>query len=563
MLRKGFALPLVLLMSTVVLIVLVSLLSATSTSQTGQYADHWQKLANQAAEAGTAYATACLTLSGHVQTWGSSASRPNLTPSTDCTGAATYASNQYVYSSTKYRTRFVVGNLDYSASFSAQVSSTGYLEILSPSGTVTATYSSIQKKVLTWPTDLEGTMSTSGTNRTCAIMSSRVYCWGYNRYGQLGDNKYDGTGSIDSASNIDSVIPVKVYQEPGVMEGKKIIKIFVAQHHSCALSDDSKVFCWGRNDMGQIGTGDRVDPKKPALVGGALVGKTVTDIGGTQDTSCAVADGKFYCWGRNDYGQAGTNNGSTNYYTVPTAVVAGNTATTLPTSYTATKLSTTGSRSPTMCGIANGKAYCWGPNDVGEIGDNTTTDRLLPTLVSGFGGMTVTSISQDGYPESYNQERPHVCAVADGKVYCWGENNAGQLGDNTTTDRRVPVAVVTTGPLSGKTVTSVQVGIRHSCALADGGVYCWGSGGSGQVGDGSTAVRRTPVTVLQEPGNLTASNVIAIGAGANRSCAVITDGRTFCWGLNTTGQIGDGTLINRNRPTESLFLRPVGNQYIF
>lgn len=94
-------------------------------------------------------------------------------------------------------------------------------------------------------------------------------------------------------------------------------------------------------------------------------------------------------------------------------------------------------------------------------------------------------------------------------------------------------------------------------------MYCWGKNNYGQVGDGTGVSRRVPVAVATRPGDLTSSNVVGIGAGANRSCAVITDGRTFCSGLNSAGQIGDGTTVNRNVPTESLFLRPVGNQYIF
>jgi len=570
--ESGFILPTVLVLSLTIVTTMVALLMVTSASFGGNFIDHAQKMADEAAEAGAAYATACLSLSEHVQTWGSAKSKPDLKPNTDCNGTNSYPSNAYVFSNSQMRTYFVVGNLDYSYPFSAQVSSTGYTQLLRTNGTVEKTYTSVQKKIITWPTDISGQMSASGTNRTCAIVTSSVYCWGYNAYGQLGNGQYIGTGDRETASSVDSTIPVKVVQEPGVMEGKRIVKIFVAQFHSCALSDDGQMFCWGDNLYGQLGDGTTTLSAVPVRVGGALASKTITDIGGSGNTTCAIAEGKIYCWGQNHKGQLGLNStGGT--HTSPALVTAGNTSTTLPTSYTATALSTSGSRSFLMCAVADGKAYCWGQNDVGSVGNNTGSANAtvnLPTKVYDSGvlsGKTVTSLSQDGYNTASGGSSgfAHVCAVASGSVYCWGDNSNGQLGDNSTTDRKAPVAVVATGSevLSGKTVQEVQVGLRHSCARADGAVYCWGSNSSGQLGDGTSTQRNKPVTVSQQTGALTSSNVISIGAGANRGCAVVSDGRTFCWGLNTSGQIGDGTKINRNVPTESLFLRPVGNQYIF
>ncbi|MGV9001742.1 MAG: RCC1 domain-containing protein [Candidatus Saccharimonadaceae bacterium] len=568
--HSGFILPTVLALSLAIVTIMVTLLMVTSSSFGGTYIDHYQKLADEAAEAGAAYATACLSLSTHVQTWGPAASKPDLSPNTDCAGANTYSSNMYVYSDSTIRTYFVVSDLDYSVQFSAQISSRGYTELLKPNGTVDKTYTSIQKKIITWPTDISGQMSASGTNRTCAIVNSSAYCWGYNGFGQLGNGQYVGGSAsiLDDPSSVDSTVPVKVLQQPGVMAGKKIVKIFAAQYHSCALSDDGLMYCWGYNANGQLGTGNGTDSPVPVQVGGALAGKTITDIGGTSNTSCAIAAGKIYCWGYNSKGQVGKNTvgGTINS---PVLVVAGNTSTTLATSYTATALSTSGSRSQTMCAVADAKAYCWGANDIGSVGDNTSgagNTRNLPTKAIDTGvlsGKTVTSISQDGYVSSGSGGFAHVCAVASGAVYCWGDNTNGQIGDNTTTDRSQPVTVIASGVLNGKTIQEVQVGLRHSCVRANGGAYCWGLNTSGQVGDASNTQRNTPVAVAQQAGGLTASNVISIGAGANRGCAIVTDGRTFCWGLNTSGQVGDGTKINRNVPTESLFLRPVGNQYIF
>lgn len=567
--RSGFILPTVLALSLTIIAIMVTLLGVASASYTGVFIDNYQKLADEAAEAGTSYATACLTLSGHTQTWGPAAGQNNLTPNANCSGANAYGSNVYVFSNSTVRSYFIVGDLDYSAQFSAQISARGYAEVLRADGSVARTYSSIQKKAISWPTDVVGQMSASGTNRTCAVVSYSVYCWGFNAYGQLGDGRYIGSGNIDGASAIDSKIPVKVLKEPGVMAGKKIVKIFTAQYHSCALSQDGLMYCWGYNANGQLGNNTTTDSPVPVQVAGTLAGKTITDIGGTNNVTCAIAEGKIYCWGTNLDGVTGRSGVTSGNTLTPTLVTAGNTASTLPSSYTATALSTSGSRSRLMCAVAGGKAYCWGQNTIGSVGNNATGGPVSqPTKVIDTGalsGKIVTSISQDGYVSDATGGFAHVCAVASGAVYCWGENNSGQLGisNNNTTDSAVPVAVNTSGVLNGKTVQEVQVGLRHSCVRANNGAYCWGLGSSGRLGTGSNSTQYTPATVAQQPGSLTASNVIGIGAGANRGCAVVSDGRTFCWGLNGNGQIGDGTTIDRNVPTESLFLRPVGNQYIF
>lgn len=576
--KSGFILPTVLALSLTVIGVMVVLLGVASANYTGGFIDSYQKLADEAAEAGSAYATACLTLSSHSQTWGPAAGKNNIGPNTDCSGVNTYSSNTYVYSNSKVRSYFSVGNLDYSQQFSAQISAIGYAEVLRPDGSVAKTYSSVQKKSISWPTDIQAQMSDSGTYRTCAIVNYKVYCWGQNGYGQLGDGRYDGTLGTEVASPIDSDVPVKVIQQAGVMAGKKIVKIFAAQYHSCALSDDGLMYCWGENSRGQLGRGTTTNSSAngfPAQVGGALAGKVVTDIGGTQNVTCAIADAKFYCWGNNAYGLTGRGLASGNTST-PTLVTASNTSTTLPTNYSATMLATSGSRSLVMCGVANGKAYCWGRGYHGGIGDGTSvtatgsaSTKSVPTKVVDTGvlsGKTVTAIAQDGYlgdVPTTPVDGSHVCVIASGALYCWGENNSGQLGNGTQTDSGVPIAVTASGALSGKTIQDVKAGVYHTCAMASGGFYCWGRNNYGQVADGTNTAKFVPTAALQQPGNLTSSNVVSIGAGANRSCAVISDGRTFCAGLNNSGQIGDGTKIDRNVPTESLFLRPTGNQYIF
>lgn len=567
---SGFAIPLVIIVgSTLVVLALVILQTVASLSTYTRYQYH-TKLAEEAAEAGAAYATACLELKNHIQTWGNTPST-YLTPSSDCFGnQGAYPNSTVVAFHGNIKTSFSIGDLDYATAVGVQISAKGTAGItIGKSSVPSRSFSQSIKKSITWAANFEGSRSVSGTNRTCAIMSGSVYCWGYNRYGQLGNGQYIGTGNIDGPSSIDSNVPVRVKKETGKLAGKLVVDVFSAQYHNCALTSEGKVYCWGYNNNGQLGNGTRTTNGAPYEVGGALTGKVVTAIGGTADVSCAIAEGKIYCWGDNSQGLVGNNVGS-GIYTTPQLVVASNTSTTLPTNYIASSISTSGSRSDTICALVGGKAYCWGRNTIGEIGDGSTTRRNLPTKVTDTGvlsGKTVTAISQDGFPDQPTTGYTHVCVVASGAVYCWGENSSGQLGRgaNNTTDSKVPVAVYTGGALSGKTVTDVAVGLRHTCALANNEVYCWGSGVSGQVGDGSfsNTPRYVPVKVRQDPDALLGATILRLGAGANRGCAVVSTGKSFCWGLNGSGQIGDGTLDNRSVPTESIFLRPKNNEFIY
>ena len=132
-----------------------------------------------------------------------------------------------------------------------------------------------------------------------------------------------------------------------------------------------------------------------------------------------------------------------------------------------------------VAGPTPGRAVSWGSNSKGELGNNSTTGSSVPVAVDMSGalaGKAVTAVTAGGY---------YTCAVADGKAYCWGYNDSGQLGDNSINDSPVPVAVDTSGALAGETVTAISAGRSHTCAVADGKAYCWGYNGSGQLGDGS------------------------------------------------------------------------------
>jgi len=195
------------------------------------------------------------------------------------------------------------------------------------------------------------------------------------------------------------------------------------------------------------------------------------------------------------------------------------------------------------CNIqGGGSASCWGSNQFGQIGDGTTTDRHTPTTIDGFGsGRTAVGISAGG---------EHTCAILDdGSVSCWGSNQFGQIGDDSVTDRLLPVSIDLNG---NKSATSITSGAFHTCAiLDDGSVSCWGHSAKGQLGYGDTEFRRAPTPTMSLG---TSRSAIALSLGTYHTCALLDDGGVKCWGDNEYGQLGDGTEIDSYSPSSSVLV---------
>src|SRR5438309_1448584 len=244
--------------------------------------------------------------------------------------------------------------------------------------------------------------------------------------------------------------------------------------HTCGVTTDGAIYCWGFNGRGQLGDGTHTDRFVPTLVQGPA-GVTFQAVSAGGQHTCAVAStGDAYCWGRNEFGQLGDNTTGDKPVPVPVGAPAGVTFATLDAGYVHT------------CAVTPaGAAYCWGDNGSGELGDNTTVGKLVPTAVQGAIQFALVSGGGD-----------HSCGVTTtGKGYCWGGNEAGQIGDNTTLDRLVPAAN------AGNLTLSIPApGNGHSCAVATGTsatVYCWGSNAHGQLGDGTTSQRLVPTRVAR------------------------------------------------------------------
>jgi len=283
------------------------------------------------------------------------------------------------------------------------------------------------------------------------------------------------------------------------------------------------VLGWNRN--GQVGDGTTTDRLTPTDVSGLATGFAAVEAA---LHSCALnKGGGVKCWGFNASGQRG--DGTTTDRLVPVDVVG----------LGGGVIAITAGIGPHTCALTSEDGVkCWGDNSNGQLGDGTTTTRPAPVDVSGLSS-GIAGVSAGWL---------HTCAVTTtGGVKCWGDNLRGQLGDGTTTDRAAAVDVV---GLSSP-VVAVASGSAHSCALTTAGaVKCWGANTSGQLGNGGQTDSPTPVDVSSFP-----DGVAAIAAGSAHTCALTKAGAVTCWGINTWGQLGDGTTWDRSAPVQVVGLQ--------
>jgi len=349
-------------------------------------------------------------------------------------------------------------------------------------------------------------ISASGYH-TCALTAQgKAYCWGSNDSGRLGSR-------IVGASN---------NRGPQAVVGRhKFMSISAGEEHTCALTKQGQAYCWGSNYAGQLGDGttNNSDANGPQAVIGGL---TFASLSAGDYFTCGITSvGRAYCWGANYGGTLG--DGTTNYTSGingPQVVIGGLT------------FASISAGDDHVCALTpQGQAYCWGANFSGELGDGTTdySNDNGPQPV--IGGLTFASISV-----SRDSGSNHSCAITvGGKAYCWGANGNGQLGDGTRNSSRAngPQAVI-----GGLTFASISAGEDHTCArTARGKAYCWGANGNGQLGDGTLddASDLGPQTVK---GHL---KFASISGGNYFTCALTAIGEAYCWGANGNGQLGDGS----------------------
>ena len=342
----------------------------------------------------------------------------------------------------------------------------------------------------------------AGKNHTCVInSSSQVECWGDNTNGLLG-----------------TIAPVVDFEiKPKLVNGLgNIVQVSSGETHTCALEDSQmggRVFCWGGNDFGQLGSGTNEIQKTPVVV--SLPEKATFLSAGARHTCAVGQSGQAYCWGSNAGGQLGLDK---------TAAPSSNSPTPVPGLANAKEI--TAGNAHTCALQGDGRVYCWGSNSYGQLGSQGES-TFSPKLVSGLTGvMSITS------------GESHTCALtSQGAVFCWGYNGAGQVGSGSTESK-----VFTPAPVKGLQtgVTFVASYKNHTCAVQNSIVLCWGINTSGELGNGVQEAKQiTPVAVQGLPAN---SRWLSVTAGDGFTCSRDDTGFVYCWGKNEAGQLGNQTL---------------------
>ena len=334
-----------------------------------------------------------------------------------------------------------------------------------------------------------------GGTHSCALDNAgKAFCWGSSQFGQVGNTAIAGI----------ALTPVQV------TSALTFASIASGMYHSCALTAAGVAYCWGWNLKGQLGDGTNTDRNTPSVTNTALRFFTIAAGGqpGGEHTCALTVAGVAYCWGWNAFGQLG--DGTTLDRTTPVQVLGG---------LTFTSISVGNLHSCAL--TATGKAYCWG--SAAEIGEGLGANRTAPVAVSG--DLAFKTLSASWWS---------ACGVAsDDKTNCWGSYLTNATGPATPT----PV-------FNGFTFASVASSYGGGCGLTTAGAgFCWGINNAGQIGDGTTTQRATPVAVS---GSIVFARIVA---GYGHTCGLTAAGLAYCWGGNESGQVGDGSQINKLVPT--------------
>ncbi|WHN65771.1 hypothetical protein [Cysteiniphilum sp. QT6929] len=369
------------------------------------------------------------------------------------------------------------------------------------------------------------TSISSFNNHVCALDDKdNAYCWGRNFNGQLGSGE-----SYEYALE-----PVSVVLGDA-SAGNQWQNIAVGFYHTCALNQLGDAYCWGSNYKGELGNGSFQESNTPkALANGEIPqGVKLTEMQSGASFSCALATDKHvYCWGNNQNGVLGAGITNPNK-TVPVRVNESNIT-------PGALIESISLGNNHACLLTDTKeAYCWGSNYYKELGTQLPVNTSNTPIKVNLEGVSLKSIYTG---------HSHTCGVSDhNETYCWGNNDSGQLGTGVppSLGEALPKKVESGSMPEGVYIESMALGSAHSCAIAsDDKVYCWGANSNGLLGNGVETgnYENKPIAIVQGdiPEGALMSSIVA---GSSHTC-VLSMGYSYCWGRNTNGQLGNGTLNN-------------------
>lgn len=293
-----------------------------------------------------------------------------------------------------------------------------------------------------------------------------------------------------------------------------------------------RALAWGNNSDGQLGNNTTTHSSIPVSVlsSGALAGKTIVQLsGGTYHSLALASDGSMAAWGYNGDGALGDNTNTDS--TVPVTVLHSG----LLSAKVVVQVSSGAYHCLALC--SDGTAFAWGSDNNGQLGDNgpAFSSAPAPVAVNMAGVLAGKTVIQVSAGTNHS-----LALCSDGTLAAWGDNGSGQLGNNSTTGSSVPVAVLQTGVLAGRTVIRIAAGGEHNLVLcSDGTLVAWGSNIGGELGIGSTIGSLVPVAVNQT-GILAGKTIVQIAAGQYYSLVLCSDGALAQWGWE--GTINDGII---------------------
>ncbi len=337
-----------------------------------------------------------------------------------------------------------------------------------------------------------------------AFRAGNLWIWGFNGSGQLGNN----------ASN-NSFTPITTFSG-----GTNWNQISAGQNHPLAIKTDGTLWTWGNNSFGALGDNTTTQRSIPVTTfAGGTNWKRVA--GGFLHTAAIKTDGTLWTWGSNIIGQLGDNTLITRSTPITTFTGGTNWKQVAGGFYNTAAIKT------------DGTLWTWGLNTNGQLGDNTTTNRSIP--VTTFAGGTNWKQVACGYY--------HTSAIkTDGTLWTWGRNQFGQLGDNTTTDKMTPVTTFA-GGTNWKQVSLTTFTFNTLAIKTDGTLWTWGRNNQGQLGDNTIFDKITPVTTFAG-----GTNWKQVSGGAVHTATIKTDGTLWSWGNGNLGILGDFSTVTKITP---------------
>jgi alpha-tubulin suppressor-like RCC1 family protein len=572
----GFAMPTVMITSVVMLIVLMASLQTSASMSTNLNESYYTRLAKEATESGLLFANECLN-NGHI--W-----RIKLKTGTNCDGNAITGASSYIVNKTAsnlVRSSYEVNALSaspFDSNGQINITVQGKVELLRGSSgtrvwrTITDTSRALGSQSA-W-TDIDG-----GYYNYCGVKAGKVYCWGNNSSGQLGNGSSTG-----GSTNLGSSVPVPVQG----LEGKRVISVdvggFKRNGVACAITSDYQLYCWGYNKDYIVSANSTQTVYTTAVKRtGFPTGAQIRDVSIGWTHACAIVNlpgstilDHAYCWGKNsdstsatvvadsnsqatssetsffqNGGQIGTGS-SLSAHVNPSSVESSSG----PLQNKRVQLIAAGA-THTCAVTTDNVVTCWGDNQItdspatityGVFGNGSTVSQQnVPSTAISTLWNRVTDISA-GYKTT--------CAITSETGRCWGLNSGtdlsqGQLGDGTSTNKSTPTSFAV--PHSNTTLKKISTSYGHTCAVTTGGaVYCWGVTRSGRVGNGHSAAGGAVLlpTLIYQTTGLT-NEAAFIEVAVNSSCAFNTTGAAWCWGEGAFGAIGN------NQTSDAIYASPV------